>query len=123
MRFLIRWLITSIAVAAAIAVVPGIDVSGTAWVAVVASALVVGLVNATIGLVFKIGAIGCIVMTMGLFGLVINALMLWLSSYIAEEWLGIGFHVEGFWPAFWGAIVISIVSAVLTWFVREDGEE
>ena len=107
----------------AVAVVPGIDVSGSAWVSVIVSALIVGLVNATLGFVFKVGAIGCIVMTLGVFSLVINALMLLLSSYIAENWLNIGFHVDGFWPAFWGAIVISIVSGVLSWFVRDEDEE
>lgn len=122
MRFLIRWLITSIAVAAAVALVPGIDVAGNAWVAVVFSALIVGLVNATLGFIFKIGAFGCIIMTLGLFNLVINALMLWLSSTIAQDWFGLGFIVDGFWPAFWGSIVISLVSGVLSWFVRDDKE-
>ena len=120
MRFLLRWLITSIAVAAAIVLVPGIEVIGNAWAAVVFAALILGLVNATLGLVFKIGAFGCIILTLGLFNLVINALMLSLASWIAQNWFGIGFVVEGFWPAFWGSIVISIVSAVLSWFVRSE---
>lgn len=123
MRFLMRWLITSISVAAAVALVPGIDVVGNAWAAVIFAALIVGLVNATVGLVVKIGAIGCIVMTLGLFNLVINALMLWLSSYVAQQWFGLGFVVDGFWPAFWGGIVISIVSGILSWFVRSDDAE
>lgn len=122
MRFLLRWLITSIAVAAAIVLVPGIEVVGTAWAAVVFAALILGLVNATLGLIFKIGAFGCIILTLGLFNLVINALMLWLASWIAQNWFGLGFVVEGFWPAFWGSIVISIVSAVLSWFVRTEEE-
>lgn len=123
MRFLLRWLITSIAVAAAIVLVDGIDVAGNAWVAVIFSALLVGLVNATLGLVVRVGAIGCIIMTLGLFNLVINALMLWLSSWIAQNWLGVGFIVDGFWPAFWGGIVISVVSGVLNWFVRTSDEQ
>lgn len=122
MNFVLRWLITAISVAAATAAVPGIRVEGTAWVAVAVAALVVGLVNATLGLVFKIGAIGCIIMTLGVFNLVINALLLWTSSWIAQNWLGVRFIVEGFWPAFWGAIVISIVSGLLNWFARERKE-
>jgi putative membrane protein len=115
-RFLVRWLVSSIAVAAAVALVPGITVSGNAWVAVLVSALVIGLINATLGLIFKIGAIGCILMTFGLFALVINALMLLLSEWLLQL-MGVGFSVEGFWPAFWGGIVISVVSAVLGWFL------
>jgi len=119
MRFLIRWLVSSIAVAAAVVLVPGIEVSGNAWVAIIVSALVIGLVNATIGLVFKIGAIGCILMTFGLFTLVINALMLLLSEWLLQL-VGVGFTIDGFWPAFWGGIVISIVSGVLNWFVPNE---
>lgn len=119
MRFLARWLISSVAVAIAAALIPGIEITGNAWLAVVVSALIVGLVNATLGLVFKIGAIGCTIMTLGVFNLVINALMLWLSSWIAQA-VGLGFVVDGFWPAFWGGIVISIVSGMLNWFVRGD---
>ncbi|MCL2503836.1 MAG: phage holin family protein [Coriobacteriia bacterium] len=118
MKFLVRWLVTSIAVAAAAILVPGIEVSGNAVAAVIFSALIIGLVNATLGLVLKIGAIGCIVFTLGLFNLVINAWLLWFSGWIAQGF-GFGFHVMGFWPAFWGSIVISIVSGTLNWFVTE----
>ena len=118
MWFLTRWLMTAIAVAAAVALVPGIDVTGNAWIAVALAALIVGLVNATIGLVFKIGAFGCIIMTFGLFNLVINALMLWLASWIAQNWFNLGFVVDGFWPAFWGGIVISIVTMALNAFAN-----
>lgn len=119
-RFMVRWLVSSIAVAAAALIVPGIEVSGNAWLAVLGGALIVGLVNATIGVLVKIGAIGCIVMTLGLFNLVINAWMLWAASWIAENWFDVGFHVRGFWPAFWGGIVISIVSGLLNWFLKGD---
>lgn len=121
MWFMLRWLITSISVAVAVWLVPGIEIEGNAWVAVLLTALIVGLVNATIGLIVKIGAIGCIIMTFGLFNLVINALLLWFSSWVAQLF-GIGFVVEGFWPAFWGGVVISVVSGVLNWFVRTDEE-
>ncbi len=120
-RFLIRWLITAIAVAAAVVLVPGITVSGNAWFVVIVAALLVGLLNATLGLILKIGAFGCIVMTLGLFTFVINAFMLWFASWLAGL-LNIGFHVDGFWPAFWGGIVISLVSGILSWFVRDEPE-
>lgn len=119
MRFVLRWLISSIAVAVAAWLVTGIEITGNAWVAVLVAALIVGFVNATLGLIFRIGALGCIIMTLGLFNLVINALMLWLSSWIAQQ-LGVGFVVDGFWPALWGGLVIGIVSGLLNWFVRPE---
>jgi len=127
MRFLIRWLVSAIAVAAAVLLVPGFDVQGNAAIAIAVAAIVIGLVNATIGLIFKIGAIGCIVMTLGLFNLVINAGLLWISVWMLNNWFAwLGGTIvvdEGFWPYFWASLVISIVSGVLTWFVRTDDEE
>ncbi|HET6351703.1 MAG TPA: phage holin family protein [Coriobacteriia bacterium] len=127
MKFFVRWLVTSIAVAAAVLLVPGFSVSGNAISAILAAAIIIGLVNATLGAVFKIGAIGCIIMTLGVFNLVINAGLLWISVWIVNNWLGwLGgaIVVDGkFWPYFWAAIVISIVSGVLSWFVRTDEDE
>jgi len=126
MRFLLRWLISAISVAVAVLLVPGFDVTGNAFVAIAASAIVIGFINATLGLIFKIGMIGCIVMTLGLFNLVINAGLLWISVWIVNNWLGwLGGTIvveDGFWPYFWGALVISVVSGLLTWFVRGDVE-
>lgn len=122
MKFLIRWLVTSIAVAAAVIVVPGIEVTDdTAWLAVAVVAIIFGLVNATLGLILKIGTFGCIIMTFGLFAFLINGLMFWLSSEIAQG-LGIGFSVASYWDAFWGGVVIALVSTVLNWFMRPDEE-
>lgn len=124
MRFLARWLVTSIAVAAAVLLIPGIDVSGpNAWLAIVVGAGLLGLLNATVGLLLKIGAIGCTIMTLGFFNLVINAGMLWLSSWVSQNWFDLGFHVTGFWPAFWGGIVISIVSSMLNWVLPVEDEK
>ena len=86
MRFVIRWLVSAISVAAAVLLVPGFRVEGNAFVAIVVAALVIGFVNATIGLLLKIGAFGCIVMTLGLFNLVINAALLWVSVWMLENW-------------------------------------
>jgi putative membrane protein len=62
------------------------------------------------------------VLTLGLFTLVINALMLLLASWIART-LGIGFQVAGFWPAFWGALIVSIVTVVLSALVPDDDKK
>jgi len=123
MRFLIRWLITSISVAAAVLLVPGIEVSGNGLIAVIVTSLLLGVLNATLGLILRIGTIGCIVMSLGLFNLVINAGLLWLASWIAVNWFRIDFVVDGFWPALWGGVVISIVSGVLNWFAREEPKD
>ena len=127
-RFLMTWLITAIAVAAAIVLLPGFSVEGNPGVAIAIAALVVGFINATLGLILKIGMIGCILMTFGLFTLVINAGLLWLSIWIVDNWLawlGGTVTVEGgFWSYFWGALVISVVSGVLNWFIPDgNGQE
>ena len=57
---------------------------------------------------------GLIVLTLGLFTLVINALMLWLASWITVEWLGLDFHVDGFWNALLGAVIVSVVSLIMS---------
>ncbi len=120
MRLIIRWLIVAVALVVAIRLVPGIRVEDTnAWVAVGVMAIVLGLVNAVIRPILSFLSCGVIVLTMGLFMLVINAVTLWLSSYISVNWLGVGFHVDGFWPAFWGALVVSIVSFVLSMLLHE----
>lgn len=121
MRLLMRWLVNAIAVAAAAAFVNGITVVGTnAWFAVAVMALVLGLVNAFLRPLLQFLSCGLIVATLGLFTLVINAGTLYLSSQIAQNWFNVGFIVDGFWPAFWGAIVVSIVSFLLSMFLPDE---
>jgi putative membrane protein len=117
---LIRWGITAAAVAVAAWIVPGIYVEEPhrIW-AVLVVALVLGLVNAFIRPVLRVLSCGLIVLTLGLFTLVINGLMLWLASGILVDWIGLGFHVNGFWNAVLGALIISVVSVVMSIFVRE----
>ncbi len=121
MKLLIRWIIVAIALVVAVWLIPGIRIEDTsAWIAVGVMAVILGLVNAIIRPILAFLSCGCIVATMGLFMLVINALTLWLSSWIAVEWFNIGFYVDGFWPALLGGIVVSIVSFVLSLFLKED---
>jgi putative membrane protein len=123
MRLIIRWLITTIAVAAAAWLTPGFTREGNWWVAAIFTALVLGLVNALIRPVMKFFSCGMIVLTLGLFTLVINALCLWLASYISVEWLGIGFSVSSFWSALIGSIIISIVSFLLSFLLPDKNEK
>ena len=115
----IRWLITFAALEVALAVLPGIRVEGNAWIAVAVMAAILGLVNTFVKPVLTLLSCGCIVVTLGLFLLVVNALTILLSAAIANA-MGIGFHVDGFWPAFWAGIVVSIVSFFLNLFVTDE---
>ncbi len=114
MRLLLRWIITAIALVAAVFIVPGITVEGNAYVAIGLTAIILGLVNAFVRPVLQVAACGLIVLTLGLVLPFINGVTLWLASYIASEWFGLGFIVDGFWPAFWGALIVSIVSFFLS---------
>lgn len=113
MRILIHWLVTALALVAAVFLVPGITVEGNAYVGIAVTAALLGLINAFIRPILQFAACGCIVLTLGLFLPVINGFTLWLAAYIANEWIGIGFIVEGFWPAFWGGLIVSVVSFLL----------
>ena len=97
--------------------VSGVTFTGD-WLPFFGVAIVFGIVNAFIGPVAKILTFPIIIVTLGIFALVLNGLMLWLTSSISET-LGLGFHVAGFWSAFWGALVVSIVSTVLTIAVKD----
>jgi putative membrane protein len=112
MRFVLRLLITAAALWVAVKLVPGITYQGD-WVPFLVVALVFGLLNAVIRPVLKLLTLPIIFLTLGLFALVINGLMLWLASSFAEG-LGIQFHVDGCWTAILGALVVSIVSALLS---------
>ncbi len=121
MRLLLRWLIIVVSLVVAAWLVPGIHVDGTeAWIAYSVMAIVLGLVNAIIRPILKLLSCGCIIATLGLFLLVINALTLWLSSWIADNILHIGFKIDNFWSAFLGALIVSMVSFLLSMILIED---
>lgn len=117
MRFLIRLLINAAALWVATRIVPGITAPTEAgpFLAVV---LVFGLLNALVGPLLRFLTCPLMILTLGLFTFVINAVILLLTSSVARRF-GLGFHVDGFGSAFWGALVVSIVSVLLSIFVRE----
>ena len=125
MRFIIRTIAAAAALWVAIQLVPGIQVSTSTnsakyWGVLLIVALIFGIVNAIVKPIVK--ALGCaiIVLTLGLFLLVINAAMLLLTSWISGQ-LDIPFHVANFYPAaFWGAIIISVVSWLLGLFIPDN---
>ena len=118
---LIRWLISAVAILATTWVIPGIDISGNGIVVALAVAFILGLLNAIVRPILILLSCGCIVATLGLFMLVINALTLWLAGVISQ-WLGLSFTVNGFFPALFGSIVISIITWLLSVFLIGDDE-
>lgn len=123
MKILIRWVIVSLALFVAAWLVPGIRVEGNAWIVYAAMAVILGLVNAIVRPVLKFLTCPLIILTLGLFVLVINGLTLWLASAIAVNWFHVGFYVDGFWPAFLGALIVSIVTVILSALVKEDKKD
>ena len=110
MRLLLHWILSAVAVWIVAHIVPGISVSGP--VAALIAALVIGLVNATLGLLLKILTFPLTILTLGLFWFVINALMLELAAALVN-----GFYVRNFVAALIGAVMLSLVSSVLQWLV------
>ena len=120
MKLLVRWVITSLALFAAAWLVPGIVVEGSGWGVYAAMAVILGLINAIVRPLLKLMTCPLILLTLGFFVLIINGLTLWLSSTIAANWFNVGFYVDGFWSAFWGALIVSVVSVVLSALVKDD---
>ena len=121
MRLILRWLATAVALMVAVQGVPGIEVRGpNGWVSVLLMAIALGLVKAFVRPLLKFMSSGLIVMTLELFIFVINALCLWLASWLTVNLFGAGFYVDGFFSALVGSIMISIVSVVLSIFLPDD---
>jgi putative membrane protein len=122
MNLFIRWAITSFSLFVAAWLVPGIRIEGNAWAVYAVMAVILGLINAVVRPVLKLLSLPLIILTLGVFLLVINGITLWLASAIAVHWFHVGFYVDGFWSAFLGAFIVSIVSLILSaLFRREEG--
>jgi putative membrane protein len=120
-KLLIRWVINALALVAAAFIVPGIVVEdGRGWVVYAVMAVILSLVNALVRPLLKLLTCPLILLTLGLFTLVIDAITLLLASRIATDVFRVGFFVDGFWPAFWGAIIVSLVSVVLNILVPDE---
>jgi putative membrane protein len=117
-RFLTRLVINAVALWVAVQWVGGITYEGD-WLGLALVALIFGLVNAFIKPVLRFLACPLIILTLGLFTLVINAFMLLLTSALAVG-LNLGFHVADFGAAFWGGLIVSIVSVILSLFIGGD---
>lgn len=105
MRLILHWLLSALALVIVAKLVPGFHIRS--FGAALIAALVIGLVNATLGFLLKVLTFPFIILTLGLFWFVVNALMLMVASTFVS-----GFVVKGFVPAFWGAIVLALINMV-----------
>lgn len=118
MKLLLRWIGAAAAVAAAAYFLPGIRLDGGLEQLLVV-AVILGFVNAIVRPILKFFSCGIIVLTLGLFLLVINAALLLLAAYVSQR-VGIGFYVDDFSSAFFGSIIISLVSYVISLVLSGD---
>jgi putative membrane protein len=117
MPFLVRLLVNAAALWVATRIVSGVTYTG-GTLPFLGVALAFGIINAILKPVAIILTFPILIVTLGLFTFVINALMLMLTSSLSDT-LGLGFHVAGFWPAFWGALVVTLVSWVLSMAIKD----
>ncbi len=116
MLFLLRLLVNAGALAIATWLIRGITIGGSDTtdrvITLLVVALIFGVINALVKPIFQIVTLPLVLLTLGLFLVVINALLLMFTSWLAEQFR-LEWHVDGFWPAVWGSIIISIVSFLL----------
>ena len=122
---LIRIVLNAVAVWIATLIVPGVDVTtdstGKKILTLVVVAAILGLINATIKPIVQLLSLPLTILTLGIFALVVNGLLFWPVSAISDG-LGASFHVDGFWAGFWGALVVSVVSWLLSIVVKDPGD-
>lgn len=119
MHFILTWVVTAIACAAATWIVPGMQVMG-GYMGILIFALTVALVNASIRPIMQTVSLPITIVTLGIFHFVVNALALNIASWLSLNLFHIGVYVVDFWAALWGSIVISIVSAIVGSIVGLD---
>ncbi len=120
-RFFLRWLINAVALYAAVALLNGngITPQTTNWLSFIWLALIFGFLNALLRPLLKFLTCPLIFLTLGVFTLVINTFLFWLAGLVGTNF-GVGFVVNGFWPAFFGGLIVSFVSIVLTMVFKDE---
>ncbi len=114
--FVVRWLITATAVWVAAEIVSGIQLEG--WKSTLLVALILGLLNAYLKPLLVIGTLPALVMSLGIFLIFINTALLALTAWIAGKFDSVHFAIDGFWAAFFGAVIISVVSFFISLVVN-----
>lgn len=122
MGFIIRWLVTAVAVGVAVWLVPGINIIGgtSAWAGIALFALVLSLVNISVKPILQVLSLPVTVLTLGIFYLIVNTLMLYVAAWLANGIFQVGFDIATFGSAFVASIVISIVSSIVNALVGND---
>ena len=121
-KFVLRWAINAVALYVAISLLDGaITLNNPGWQTYVWLGLIFGLVNALVRPVVTLLTCPLILLTLGLFTLVINTAMFYLAGYIGK-FFGVGYEVNSFWTALLASIIISLVSIALSLFLRDDGK-
>jgi putative membrane protein len=120
-RLILRWAINAVALYVAVGTgwISGIHAQETRWWAILGLALLFTVINALVRPLLKFLTCPLIVLTLGLFTLAINTALFWLTGWIGN-YLNIGFTVDGLAPAFWGGLVVGVISAVLTLLLRDE---
>lgn len=115
MGFVLRWIVTAVAVAAAVWLVPGVEVSSAteSWVGVASFALFLALLNMSIKPILQFLSLPITCLTLGIFYLIVNTFMLYVASWLATGLFDTGLVIDSFGSAFVASIVISVVSAIL----------
>ena len=116
---ILRWAINAVALYAAIALVPGLETQNPNWQAYIWLALIFGLVNALVRPLLKFLTCPLIILTLGLFTLLINTALLYLTSSLGTAF-GVGLEIANFGSAFLGALIVSAISLVLTMLLRDS---
>lgn len=122
MNFIVRWLVTAIAVGVAVWLVPGIEIVGgtEAWAAIAIFGLILSLINISVKPVMQVLSLPITVITLGIFYLVVNTLMLYVAAWLANGIFQVGIDIATFGSAFVASIVISIVSGIMNALVGND---
>lgn len=118
-RFVIRWGINTVALYAAIAWVDGIIPQNDSWVSYIWLALIFGVINAFLGPLLKVLTCPLILLTLGVFTLLVNTFLFYLAGYIGRAF-GVGFTVDGFWSALLGSLIVSVISILLSLIFRDE---
>jgi len=118
-KFFLRWLINAVALYVAVAFVPGIHPQSANYLSFIWLALIFGLLNALLRPLLKLLTCPLIILTLGLFTLLINTFLFWLAGVVGTNF-HIGFTVDGFWPAFLGGLVVTVVSVILTTVFKDE---
>jgi len=123
MKLIIRWAVITLALFAAVYFVPGISVEDpNAWTVFAIMAAILGLVNAIIRPILKLLSCPLILLTLGLFTIVINGLSFFIAARIAEA-VGVSFYVQDFWAALLGGLIVSVISVFFNIFLKDDRED